>query len=157
MSLTPEPNQAQNKKTLISHRGNINGRIPAAENNPAYVNDAINAGYDCEVDVWYIDHKFFLGHDKPQHIIDGNKFLKNPKLWCHAKNLEALRIMLNLKIHCFWHQEDDYTITSAGWIWAYPGKPGNKRAIAVMPELEGTDVTGFSGICSDYIANYVEK
>jgi hypothetical protein len=157
MNLPPEPNKAHDKKTLISHRGNINGRIPNAENNPAYIKDALNAGYDCEVDVWYIDHEFWLGHDKPQHPVSGSKFLQDPRIWCHAKNLEALRVLLNLKVHCFWHQKDDYTITNAGWIWAYPGKPGNRRAIAVMPEQEGTDVTGFGGVCSDYIASYVEK
>ena len=80
-----------------------------------------------------------------------------PRLWCHAKNLEALRIMLNLKVQCFWHQEDDYTVTNTGWIWAYPNKPGNIRTIAVLPELEDTDVTGFAGVCSDYIERYVEK
>lgn len=142
---------------LISHRGNISKPIPNAENNPAYIKDALNAGYDCEVDVWYIDHEFWLGHDNPQHPTVGSSFIEDPRLWCHAKNLEALRIMLNLKVQCFWHQDDDYTVTNTGWIWAYPNKPGNIRTIAVLPELEDTDVTGFAGVCSDYIERYVEK
>ena len=30
--------------------------------------------------------------------------------------------MSKMNCHYFWHQEDDYTITSKGIIWAYPGK-----------------------------------
>jgi len=138
---------------FISHRGNLNGPDPSFENNPDYITNALNAGYDCEIDVWYVDHEFWLGHDSPVYKVH-HRFINNPNLWCHAKNLEALRIMLNLKVQCFWHQEDNYTLTSTGWIWAYPDQPGNTRTIAVMPEWKDTDVTGFGGICSDYIEKY---
>jgi len=143
---------------LIAHRGNITGPDPTNENSPALIKDTLTYGYGCEVDVWYIDKQFWLGHDEPQYEIQ-EQFLRyqNKDLWCHAKNLDALRIMLTLRIHCFWHQEDDYTVTSEGWIWAYPGKPGNTKTIAVMPEWNDTDVTGYGGVCSDYIQNYVEK
>ena len=140
----------------ISHRGNINGPNKKEENKPEYINVAIQNGYDVEIDVRFKNSQFYLGHDFAEYKVD-ESFLLNKKIWCHAKTTEALIALEKIDAHYFWHQEDDYTITSAGWIWAYPGKPGNKRAIAVMPELEGTDVTGFSGICSDYIANYVEK
>ena len=40
---------------LISHRGNIDGRIPEKENHPNYIDAAIKAGYDVEVDLWEID------------------------------------------------------------------------------------------------------
>ena len=36
---------------LISHRGNVNGRFEDWENKPEYINDALNLGYDVEVDV----------------------------------------------------------------------------------------------------------
>ena len=36
---------------LISHRGNITGRIPDSENRPSYIQDTINLGYDVEIDV----------------------------------------------------------------------------------------------------------
>ena len=53
------------KQILISHRGNIDGRNVEYENNPNYIEAAINLGYDVEIDVWFIDGKFMLGHDEP--------------------------------------------------------------------------------------------
>jgi len=138
---------------LIAHRGNTFGVNRTDENKPDYILAALEQGYDCEIDLWSVDWQFWLGHDEPQYKIKGN-FLRDKRLWCHAKNVEALRVMLNMGVHCFWHQEDDYTVTSQGWIWAYPNKPGNARTIAVMPELHNTDTAGFAGVCSDYVSNY---
>jgi hypothetical protein len=45
---------------LISHRGNINGRIEGLENTPNYIQDAIKLGYDVEIDLWIIKNKFKL-------------------------------------------------------------------------------------------------
>jgi hypothetical protein len=41
------------------------------------------------------------------------------------KTYETLEMLIKTKCHYFWHQEDDYTITSKGFIWVYPGKPLN--------------------------------
>jgi hypothetical protein len=62
-------------------------------------------------------------------------------------------------MNSFWHQEDDYTLTSHGWIWCYPGKtvPLSYRTIAVMPELYDTDWTKFGGICSDYVGYHRDQ
>ena len=46
---------------LISHRGNINGRIPEKENRPQYIETTLVSGYDVEVDVWYVNGKLMLG------------------------------------------------------------------------------------------------
>ena len=54
----------------------------------------------------------------------------------------------------FFHNEDDYTLTSTGWIWAYPGKLGSLRTVAVMPENYMTEVTFFDAVCSDYVERY---
>jgi hypothetical protein len=48
---------------LISHRGNINGKQPDKENHPLYIFEAIKQGFQVEIDVWFIDGKFKLGHD----------------------------------------------------------------------------------------------
>ncbi|HBY67971.1 MAG TPA: hypothetical protein DEG69_09545, partial [Flavobacteriaceae bacterium] len=56
-------------------------------------------------------------------------------------------------LHCFWHNTDRYTLTSNGWIWAYPGEPGGKKAITVFPE-KNKNWKQFSGICSDNIERY---
>ena len=139
---------------IISHRGNISGPSPKFENNPKFVTEAIRAGYDCEVDVWYENDRLYLGHDKPQYEIS-LKFLKNDKFWCHAKNLPSLEFMIKNDIHCFWHQEDNYTLTSRGFIWAYPGMPLVKDSICVMPEKAKWDTfNNCSGICTDYPNRY---
>jgi len=138
---------------LISHRGNIKGKQPKLENNPTYIDLAIKKGYNVEVDVWY-NNGFWLGHDEPIYPI-GISYLKNKKLWCHAKNIEALYIMkIEKNIHYFWHETDTITLTSKGYIWAYPGKQPIKNSIAVMPELNNDATNECVGICSDYIEEY---
>jgi len=138
---------------LISHRGNIQGKSPGLENMPEYINDTLNKGYHVEIDVWY-KNGFYLGHDNPQYNVKPN-FLAQDKIWCHAKNIEAIIEMSKYpKIHYFWHQEDDITLTSKGYIWAYPGKQPIKDSIAVMPEIYNDNLDKCIGICSDYISNY---
>jgi hypothetical protein len=140
---------------LISHRGNINGKNVELENKPTYINNTLKKGYDIEIDVWY-DNGFWLGHDKPLYPI-GISFLKNKKLWCHAKNIEALYMMQSeSNIHYFWHQKDDITLTSQNYIWAYPGKQPIKNSIAVMPEIYKDDLAVCKGICSDNIIKYIK-
>jgi len=146
-----------NGQKLISHRGNIWGPYPSKENHPDYIQAALDRGYEVEIDVWSTPDGMYLGHDEPQYRVDYS-FLTIPGLWCHAKNFQAFGALINTqKINCFWHQEDQYTLTSHGWIWAYPGQPGNKRSIAVMPEKQQVDVTIFGGICSDVIEDYLAK
>lgn len=139
----------------ISHRGNTSGPNKERENSPSYISEALQK-YDVEIDVWFIDGEFFLGHDKPTYPIHIS-FLRNPKLWCHAKNLQALtRMLKNSSIHCFWHQSDDLALTSQNYLWTYPGKELAKtNAIAVLPEIaKGWDIDRAVGICSDFIERY---
>jgi hypothetical protein len=138
---------------LISHRGNVDGKIPERENNPDYINEALRLGYDVEIDVWFVDNRFWLGHDKPQYKTN-YKFLMNEKFWCHAKNLDALMEMKKYTIHYFWHETDTVTLTSKNYVWAYPGKQPIKGSIACMPELENDSILNCRGICSDHIKLY---
>ena len=139
---------------LISHRGNLSGRIPEQENNPSYINEALDKGFNVEIDVWYENSNWYLGHDKPMYKIEFD-YLKNNKLWCHAKNLEALEGMIaDDKIHCFWHQEDDLTLTSRNIFWVYPGKPYNHNSICVLQNVNDKISGKVLGICSDFIVNY---
>ena len=105
----------------ISHRGNVDGPVKDKENNIDHIQKALNKGFEVEVDVRFNKNKFFLGHDYDQFEVD-KEFLLNDKIWCHAKTTEALIELDKIKAHYFWHQEDDYTITSRGFIWTYPGK-----------------------------------
>tara|TARA_Y100000034_G_scaffold108262_1_gene138495 strand:+ start:408 stop:1499 length:1092 start_codon:yes stop_codon:yes gene_type:complete len=142
---------------LIAHRGNVRGSIPKLENNPEYVLSALREGFDAEIDVWFLSGQFWLGHDEPTYGID-ESFLENDMLWCHAKNVEALeRMSKNRQIHCFWHQEDNHTLTSKGYIWTYPGQKACSNSIVVMPEIAKQSVQErelASGVCSDYIASW---
>tara|TARA_R110002020_G_scaffold161550_2_gene346791 strand:- start:21692 stop:22132 length:441 start_codon:yes stop_codon:yes gene_type:complete len=143
---------------LISHRGNINGRKPLEENQPAYIVSTLDAGYEVEIDVWREQDKWYLGHDKPEYLVEGS-FLKTDRLWCHAKNLAALELLLDLGVNCFWHQNDDFTLTTKGYIWAFPGRPLCAKSICVLPELTSPTSLSYqpalcAGICSDFIERY---
>lgn len=141
----------------IAHRGNISGPNPEKENHPDYLIEAIKKGFHVEVDVWFEDGNFILGHDEPQYQVS-NKFFFNNKIWCHAKNIAALSELRNKGslINCFFHDTDACTLTSQGWIWTYPGQMIlSSRAIAVMPErVEGWDWSVAGGICSDIVNRY---
>ena len=142
---------------LISHRGNINGRIEEAENRPDYIDDTIKLGFEVEVDVWVIEGTFHLGHDEPQYGVSLHWLNeRKDKLWIHCKNIEAVEWFNSLydTYNYFWHQEDTLTLTSKGYIWVYPGKQSVKNSIAVMPETHNDDTSQCIGICSDNIIKY---
>ena len=144
---------------LIAHRGLIAGPDKKLENLPEQILASLRAGYDCEIDVRYIDGKWMLGHDTPDYEVPF-KFLEQPGLWIHAKNIEALQKLTATTLQYFWHQNDDYTLTSHKFIWAYPGKELTPQSICVMPEwdnpsLEGVKEYNCYGICSDYVGKLV--
>ena len=85
---------------------------------------------------------------------DDTKFLKNSRFWCHAKNINALSELERINCHYFWHQEDDFTLTSKGIIWTYPGKYLTNKSICVLPEKTNVKEFDCLGICSDLIENY---
>ena len=143
----------------IAHRGNTNGVNPDLENKPGYIEQAIEKGFDVEIDVWKNGDQLYLGHDNPECKIQVDFLQKHKdRLWCHAKNIDVLEYLMSVGLHTFWHQEDNYTITSKGYIWAYPKFMAN--GILVMPEnnidteyiLE--NIHKIKGICSDQIQHY---
>ena len=139
---------------LISHRGNINGPCEETENKPENIEQILKK-YNVEIDIWHKDGKLYLGHDYPKYEIEKD-FLLQDGLWCHAKNLEALQFLKeNGNIHFFWHQNDDYTITSRGYIWAFPGKELSDDSICVLPELNEYKIGKAMGICTDYINKFI--
>jgi hypothetical protein len=136
---------------FIAHRGNLDGPSKE-ENKPTYIEQSISLGYDCEIDVRYIDQKLYLGHDTPDYEIDLHFLLHHSKkVWIHCKNVEALDYLLPFDLNLFWHQEDHYTLTSKGFIWCYPGMNTTKRSIIVMPEWNDFRITEAYGVCSDFI------
>jgi len=143
---------------LISHRGNIDGKILEKENHPNYIDATLGFGYDVEVDVWYIDGKIMLGHDNPQYEVNLRWFTDRiNKLWVHCKNMESLIYFRDCgyDINYFWHQTDDVIITSKGFLWVHPGKQPIKNSIAVLPELYNDDTKECIGVCSDFILKHL--
>jgi hypothetical protein len=139
----------------IAHRGLVNGPDSNLENLPGQILLSLQAGYDCEIDIRYIDGKWMLGHDTPDYEVPF-EFLEQLGLWIHAKNLEALYELSKTNLVYFWHQDDDFTLTSNNYIWTYPGKELTQSSIMVVPEvidstLEVTRNVVCYGICSDYI------
>jgi hypothetical protein len=118
---------------LISHRGNLEGANRDLENRPEYLLQALRLGFDVELDVWLVNGStWMLGHDEPQYT-STLSFLLHPRVWIHAKNGAALRELLRQPLaHVFFHDRDDYTLTSRSIVWAYPDKPVLQGSIAVM-------------------------
>jgi hypothetical protein len=142
---------------IISHRGNIRGRVPGRENAPSYIDCALGNGYDVEIDVWSINGELWLGHDEPQYKIDHNWLDKRRNyLWLHCKNLEAAKECW--AYHSFCHSSDPFTYTSTGKIWLHDLEQTFDDA-TIIPLLDWEMVDSFKthiknevpyGICTDY-------
>jgi glycerophosphoryl diester phosphodiesterase len=65
---------------LISHRGNLIGPNPLKENSLQYIQEALDKGFDVEIDIWLNDGVFYLGHDAIQYevTLDWLNERKNP-------------------------------------------------------------------------------
>lgn len=119
---------------IISHRGNLNGPS-SRENEPKYISEALNQGFEVEVDLWAKNGLFFLGHDLLQYEVDLT-FLRKQWLWIHCKNLAALQAMSEYKqINCFAHKKDDFVLSSHGFIMLPPHMGYARNCITMMPEV----------------------
>jgi len=140
---------------LISHRGNLNGPNEDRENSPYYIMEAIDEGYDVEVDLWWVNGRVYLGHDEPQYEVSDEWLGERiDKLWVHCKNVDSLNWIRNTSLHYFWHEQDTLTLTSKNHMWVYPGKQPIIGSIAVMPEIHNDDISNCLGVCSDFIKKY---
>jgi len=152
---------------VISHRGNLNGRDEEIENHPKHIDKIISAYMmNVEVDLRIVNGTYWLGHDEPQYKID-YEWLHTRRnfLWIHCKNHEALLRLQRREmqspgqdLNFFWHESDDFTMTSRGVLWANVGIELPPRlaakAVAVMPEINNTDTSRFWGICTDWAEHF---
>ena len=139
----------------IAHRGLTQGPDKKLENHPTQITKALHQGFDCEIDLWVVHTELWLGHDEPQYQVD-EKFIKQLGLWIHAKNVDALRWLRVTDCNYFWHENDQYTLTSHKWIWTYPGKELTSISVMVMPETVDNTLAICKNarcyaICSDYV------
>lgn len=147
----------------IAHRGLFEGPDQIKENHPDQIKKALNKGYHVEIDIRCIDKKLVLGHDEPLYEIKDST-IDLRKTWIHCKNVEALYYFtthISEKYNYFWHENDQYTLTSKNYIWTYPGKNLTNISIMVMPEyvdksLMNTKDVVCHGICSDYVEKIKE-
>lgn len=140
----------------IAHRGNTDGPKPELENNPEYIFNAIQSGFEVEIDIWSEDGSFYLGHEYPKYKIEEEFIsLVIPHAWFHCKDLLSLEKLINKYPHArfFWHQEDFFTLTSSKHIWTYPGKEITNNSIIVHLDRFNEDdfETKPFAICSDFL------
>lgn len=146
---------------IIAHRGLLAGPNNTLENNPGSVLHCLSLGFECEIDLWKVRDTLYLGHDRPTYQVDLD-FLYTSGLWVHAKNIEALHFLTDHPgLTYFWHQDDDYTLTSNGYIWTYPNRPTTDKSIAVLPEWDDPTLDNLPknvyAICTDFCHIVAEK
>ncbi len=140
---------------FISHRGNLYKKDVERENKLNSIYDVINKGFDCEIDTWVINDKIFLGHDEPLLEVDSKVLLDFKEyLWIHCKNLDALNyfsIHSENEFNYFWHQKDDFTLTSKNFIWTYPDKNFSENSV-IVDLIHTVEINKKAyGLCSDNI------
>lgn len=128
-------------RIYYAHRGNLDGPNPESENSPDQINKALEAGFRVEIDVWsYEDNqgiRFWLGHDGPQYLVEDSFFTSRAdRLLLHAKNADVLSFLLRKRkaYNVFWHDKDDYAITSNGTVISNVGVDPVKNGIIMLPE-----------------------
>ena len=143
---------------IISHRGNLDGQIYEKENEPSYIDQAIEKVYYVEIDVRYIGKQLLLGHDKGQYLINED-WLMNRKnnLFVHAKDTTTLEYFTKANLptlEYFYHNIEDCVITSRRQIWCFPDVY-LKRGVTV--ELgKPREIPEVLGICTDYPLLWME-
>lgn len=145
---------------IIAHRGNLNGPC-VEENTPLQIQMCLDLGYDVEIDLWYNGKKYLLGHDAPTVEIPIH-FLRRfrDQLWIHCKNdLCLFQLAKENEFHYFWHERDQYTLTSQHIIWSYPESYCEENCVVLLPERTVflsefpqllTKYKDCYGICTDY-------
>jgi hypothetical protein len=152
---------------IISHRGLTSGPDKNRENNPKYIEECIKLGFDVEIDLWSGKEFLSLGHDKPEYEVKSQWLEENANnLFIHCKDLRSLNslIFLNTVInhfkdkentfHYFWHENDQYTLTSNNLIWQAHTKEVSNNSIIVDLNLENDynspKLKHVYGVCTDY-------
>ena len=145
---------------LIAHRGNTHGPQRDLENRPDYIDAAIRHGFQVEIDLWGSPDSAFLGHDGPQYQVELDWLSdRQEQLWVHCKNDLAMSYVAGSALNWFYHEADAYTLTSQGFIWAYPGKrlpKGRSVGLWFEPEspLGDRNYQGAYAICGDYVGTW---
>jgi hypothetical protein len=149
----------------ISHRGNLDGIIPERENSLDYIQEAIDAGYDVEIDLRMKNEQPHLGHDYAQYpVTEEWLWQRSERLWIHVKEYAALEWIFQRPLKLtkyFCHEFDRYTLVSNGWIWSHD-LTNRMNSMCIIPLLSKESIaaynqTGFGAVCSDFIYDCKKK
>lgn len=143
---------------LISHRGNITGRLPEVENQPDYIQDTIILGYDVEIDVRMKEGQLYLGHDYAQYKIELEWLIeRRDKLWIHTKDFESLDLLIDKGLRVFFHEQERQTIiNNTNLIWSHDLESISTKSIIPLLNTQSIEKYGHLaqnvyGVCSDYL------
>ena len=157
---------------IISHRGNLKGPS-STENTFEAIEETLDAGFDVEIDVWYVANKFWLGHDEPErsfHIDMLDSWSKKGDVYVHCKNIWSAQFFLEdygfkfRPVFPFMHDNDQAVFLHNEKLWVHPNAVHSvdpslsKKCIAVLPSLKSAEYDinldlnfeSWYGICTDY-------
>ena len=75
---------------IIAHRGLTDGPDNLTENTVPQIESALHQGFDCEIDLWRLNDRLYLGHDKPREEVSESWVTKKilldtcQKRYCYA-------------------------------------------------------------------------
>jgi hypothetical protein len=143
----------------IAHRGLLAGPDHVTENSIERLTANAMSGQQSECDVWFVDGKYWLGHDAPTTPIS-LEWLCAHREWLliHAKTPATFHALYQLNqceganLHLFYHTDEDLVLTTRGHVIVYPGEPVLTGWISMMPErAPDQPITNAAVICSDFI------
>jgi len=148
----------------IAHRGNIDGINSSRENSPSYIQEALDAGYDVEIDLWTPNGIPHLGHDYPQYKVTEKWLAERKKhLWIHAKTFAAASWLAtsNHEFEYFCHQSDSCTLTASNFIWLHDLAqiPNHNCVIPLLSkdQVKKYKYKNIGAVCSDFILDCKQK
>ena len=143
---------------IISHRGNLKGPEIDRENTIEYIDIALENSFGVEIDLWQVNNKFFLGHDKPLNEVS-LEWLENRKknLWIHTKNFKSFETLLELNndFIFFYYTSEPLVLVSNGKIWCHQHDKISNPKNCVVPFLDKSSALrnkefNWYGVCTDY-------
>lgn len=142
---------------IISHLGNINGRLPEQENRLSYLKASLKAGWHVCLDVVFHNGGFLLPHAAGYDPAPMS-FFSQQRVWCRCRDAETLDALCNIKAHSFFVSDAGHTLTSEQFIWTLPPETLVDRSIAAFPELADADWLNKqepAGLCSNQPYQYL--
>ena len=150
---------------IYSHRNSLDNYDKyfrkQLENRPNYIDMAIMKGFNVEADIRYNNSKFYLGHDDLQYNIDLLWLIdRRQHLLLHCKDNSSAAELSNCayKLHYFCHHQDDFTLTSHGFVWQHNlSLPITKKSIIPLITkkdidnwLKSNNINEIAGVCTDF-------